>query len=434
MNITMIGTGYVGLVSGTCFADLGFSVTCVDKLQEKITSLKEGEIPIYEPGLEEIVNQNIKEGRLFFSTDLKEAVSKSDVIFIAVGTPTRKEDGSADLQYIYSATKEIAEALTDKYTVIVTKSTVPVGTGRKIFQLIKEINPRANFDIVSNPEFLREGSALNDFMQPDRIVIGCETERSKEVMENIYKRLSSQGIPVVYTNIETAELIKYASNTFLAMKVTFINEISDLCEKCGANIKKVSEGIGLDKRIGNKFLQAGPGYGGSCFPKDTKALVHISKEYGSPIRLAETIVDINEKRKKNMAERIIYACGGNVSGKTICILGITFKPNTDDMRNSPSIDIIPILINKGAHIKVYDPKGKKEGEKIFPDIEWCNNSIEAISSADALVILTEWNEFSSLTPEVFKENMRGNIIIDLRNIFEPSKIERAGFKYYSIGR
>ena len=434
MNITMIGTGYVGLVSGTCFADLGFSVTCVDKLQEKITSLKEGEVPIYEPGLEEIVKQNIKEGRLFFSTDLKEAVSKSDVIFIAVGTPTRKEDGSADLQYIYSATKEIAEALTDKYTVIVTKSTVPVGTGRKIFQLIKEINPRANFDIVSNPEFLREGSALNDFMQPDRIVIGCETERSKEVMENIYKRLSSQGIPVVYTNIETAELIKYASNTFLAMKVTFINEISDLCEKCGANIKKVSEGIGLDKRIGNKFLQAGPGYGGSCFPKDTKALVHISKEYGSPIRLAETIVDINEKRKKNMAERIIYACGGNVSGKTICILGITFKPNTDDMRNSPSIDIIPILINKGAHIKVYDPKGKKEGEKIFPDIEWCNSSIEAISSADALVILTEWNEFSSLTPEVFKENMRGNIIIDLRNIFEPSKIERAGFKYYSIGR
>ena len=271
-------------------------------------------------------------------------------------------------------------------------------------------------------------------MQPDRIVIGCETERSKEVMENIYKRLSSQGIPVVYTNIETAELIKYASNTFLAMKVTFINEISDLCEKCGANIKKVSEGIGLDKRIGNKFLQAGPGYGGSCFPKDTKALVHISKEYGSPIRLAETIVDINEKRKKNMAERIIYACGGNVSGKTICILGITFKPNTDDMRNSPSIDIIPILINKGADIKVYDPKGKKEGEKIFPDIEWCNSSIEAISSADALVILTEWNEFSSLTPEVFKENMRGNIIIDLRNIFEPSKIERAGFKYYSIGR
>ena len=434
MNITMIGTGYVGLVSGTCFADLGFSVTCVDKLQEKITSLKEGEIPIYEPGLEEIVNQNIKEGRLFFSTDLKESVSKSDVIFIAVGTPTRKEDGSADLQYIYSAAKEIAEALTDKYTVIVTKSTVPVGTGRKIFQLIKEINPRANFDIVSNPEFLREGSALNDFMQPDRIVIGCETERSKEVMENIYKRLSSQGIPVVYTNIETAELIKYASNTFLAMKVTFINEISDLCEKCGANIKKVSEGIGLDKRIGNKFLQAGPGYGGSCFPKDTKALVHISKEYGSPIRLAETIVDINEKRKKNMAERIICACGGNVSGKTICILGITFKPNTDDMRNSPSIDIIPILINKGAHIKVYDPKGKKEGEKIFPDIEWCNSSIEAISSADALVILTEWNEFSSLTPEVFKENMRGNIIIDLRNIFEPSKIERAGFKYYSIGR
>lgn len=434
MNITMIGTGYVGLVSGTCFADLGFSVICVDKLQEKITSLKEGKIPIYEPGLEELVKQNIKEGRLFFSTDLKEAVSKSDVIFIAVGTPTRKEDGSADLQYVYSATKEIAEALTDKYTIIVTKSTVPVGTGRKIFQLIKEINPRANFDIVSNPEFLREGSALNDFMQPDRIVIGCETERSKEVMENIYKRLSSQSIPVVYTNIETAELIKYASNTFLAMKVTFINEISDLCEKCGANIKKVSEGIGLDKRIGNKFLQAGPGYGGSCFPKDTKALVHISKEYGSPIRLAEMIVDINEKRKRNMAERIIYACGGNVSGKTICILGITFKPNTDDMRNSPSIDIIPILTNKGAHLKVYDPKGKKEGEKIFSNIEWCNNSIEAISSADALVILTEWNEFSSLTPEVFKENMRGNIIIDLRNIFEPSKIERAGFKYYSIGR
>lgn len=434
MNITMIGTGYVGLVSGTCFADLGFSVICVDKLQEKITSLKEGKIPIYEPGLEELVKQNIKEGRLFFSTDLKEAVSKSDVIFIAVGTPTRKEDGSADLQYVYSATKEIAEALTDKYTIIVTKSTVPVGTGRKIFQLIKEINPRANFDIVSNPEFLREGSALNDFMQPDRIVIGCETERSKEVMENIYKKLSSQGIPVVYTNIETAELIKYASNTFLAMKVTFINEISDLCEKCGANIKKVSEGIGLDKRIGNKFLQAGPGYGGSCFPKDTKALVHISKEYGSPIRLAEMIVDINEKRKRNMAERIIYACGGNVSGKTICILGITFKPNTDDMRNSPSIDIIPILTNKGAHLKVYDPKGKKEGEKIFSNIEWCNNSIEAISSADALVILTEWNEFSSLTPEVFKENMRGNIIIDLRNIFEPSKIERAGFKYYSIGR
>ena len=434
MNITMIGTGYVGLVSGTCFAEFGFPVTCVDKVKEKIDNLKQGIIPIYEPGLEEMVKKNVEEGRLFFSDDLKDSVRKSDVIFIAVGTPTREEDGSADLQYVYAAAKEIAEALTDRYTVIVTKSTVPVGTGRKIAQIIKAANPKADFDIVSNPEFLREGSAIKDFMRPDRVVIGCETARSQAVMEELYRLLALMDIPVVYTKIETSELIKYASNTFLAMKVTFINEISDLCEKCGANVREVAKGLGLDKRIGNKFLQAGPGYGGSCFPKDTMALVQIAKEYGSPVRLAETLVDINEKRKKAMATRIISACKGSVKDKTIAILGITFKPDTDDMRAAPALDIIPVLQENGAKLKIYDPKGMKEGAKLISNVTWCDSSTEAMTDADALVILTEWNEFSSLKPESFKDIMHGRIIVDLRNVFDPVRAKEAGFDYNCIGR
>ncbi len=434
MNITMIGTGYVGLVSGTCFAEFGFPVTCVDKIKEKIEKLKEGIIPIYEPGLEEMVKKNVAEGRLFFSDNLKEATRKADVIFIAVGTPTRKEDGCADLQYVYAAAKEIAEALTDKYTVIVTKSTVPVGTGRRIAQIIKDTNPKADFDIVSNPEFLREGSAIKDFMRPDRVVIGAETARSQAVMEELYRLLGLMDIPIVYTKIETSELIKYASNTFLAMKVTFINEIADLCEKCGANVREVAKGLGLDKRIGNKFLQAGPGYGGSCFPKDTLALVQIAKEYGSPVRLAETIVDINEKRKKAMATRIIDACGGSVKDKNIAVLGVTFKPDTDDMRDAPALDIIPALTANGAKLKIYDPKGMNEAAKLLKDVTWCNNSAEAMTNADALVILTEWNEFSSLKPETFKDIMKGRIIVDLRNVFDPVRAKEAGFDYSCIGR
>ena len=433
MNIVVIGTGYVGLVSGTCFAELGFNVTCVDKVAEKITKLQQGIIPIYEPTLDDMVKRNTSSGRLSFSCDLKDALQTADVVFIAVGTPTKKEDGCADLQYVYACAKEIALSIDDKYRLIVVKSTVPVGTGRKVAQIIKVNNEKANFDMASNPEFLREGSAIGDFMHPDRVIIGTDTEKAKEIMAKLYEPLAKDNVPLLFTEIETSELIKYASNAFLAMKITFINEISDLCEKCGANIRDVSKGIGLDSRIGSKFLQAGPGYGGSCFPKDTLALIQIGKEYSSPMRSIETIVSVNEQRKKNMAYRVIDAFGGNIKGKNIAVLGVTFKPNTDDMREAPALDILPILTKAGAKLKVYDPKGMDEAAKLLKDVEWVASSDEALKDADALVILTEWDEFYKITPEALKKLMKGKIIIDLRNVMDFKVMKDEGFTYSCIG-
>lgn len=433
MNIVVIGTGYVGLVSGTCFAEFGFNVTCVDKIAEKITKLQQGIVPIYEPALDDMVKRNIKAGRLSFSCDLKDALKNSDVVFIAVGTPTKKDDGCADLQYVYASAKEIALSLDDRYRLIVVKSTVPVGTGRKVAQIIKVNNEKANFDMASNPEFLREGSAIEDFMHPDRVVIGTDTEKAQKIMAKLYEPLSKDNVPLLFTEIETSELIKYTANAFLAMKITFINEISDLCEKCGANIRDVAKGIGLDSRIGSKFLQAGPGYGGSCFPKDTLALIQIGKEYSSPIRSIETVVSINEKRKKDMAYRIIDALGGSVEGKDIAVLGVTFKPNTDDMREAPALDILPILTKAGAKLKAYDPKGMDEAAKLLKDIEWTASSSEALKDADALVILTEWDEFYKITPTDLKKLMKGKTIIDLRNVMDLKAMKDEGFTYSCIG-
>ncbi len=433
MNIVVIGTGYVGLVSGTCFAEFGFNVTCVDKIAEKITKLQQGIVPIYEPALDDMVKRNIKAGRLSFSCDLKDALKNSDVVFIAVGTPTKKDDGCADLQYVYASAKEIALSLDDRYRLIVVKSTVPVGTGRKVAQIIKVNNEKANFDMASNPEFLREGSAIEDFMHPDRVVIGTDTEKAQKIMAKLYEPLSKDNVPLLFTEIETSELIKYTANAFLAMKITFINEISDLCEKCGANIRDVAKGIGLDSRIGSKFLQAGPGYGGSCFPKDTLALIQIGKEYSSPIRSIETVVSINEKRKKDMAYRIIDALGGSVEGKDIAVLGVTFKPNTDDMREAPALDILPILTKAGAKLKAYDPKGMDEAAKLLKDIEWTASSSEALKDADALVILTEWEEFYKITPTDLKKLMKGKTIIDLRNVMDLKAMKDEGFTYSCIG-
>jgi len=433
MNIVVIGTGYVGLVSGTCFAEFGFNVTCVDKIAEKITKLQQGIVPIYEPALDDMVRRNIADGRLSFSCDLKDALKNSDVVFIAVGTPTKKDDGCADLQYVYASAKEIALSLDDRYRLIVVKSTVPVGTGRKVAQIIKVNNEKANFDMASNPEFLREGSAIEDFMHPDRVVIGTDTEKAQKIMAKLYEPLSKDNVPLLFTEIETSELIKYTANAFLAMKITFINEISDLCEKCGANIRDVAKGIGLDSRIGSKFLQAGPGYGGSCFPKDTLALIQIGKEYSSPIRSIETVVSINEKRKKDMAYRIIDALGGSVEGKDIAVLGVTFKPNTDDMREAPALDILPILTKAGAKLKAYDPKGMDEAAKLLKDIEWTASSSEALKDADALVILTEWEEFYKITPTDLKKLMKGKTIIDLRNVMDLKAMKDEGFTYSCIG-
>jgi len=433
MNIVVIGTGYVGLVSGTCFAEFGFNVTCVDKIAEKITKLQQGIVPIYEPALDDMVKRNIADGRLSFSCDLKDALKNSDVVFIAVGTPTKKDDGCADLQYVYASAKEIALSLDDRYRLIVVKSTVPVGTGRKVAQIIKVNNEKANFDMASNPEFLREGSAIEDFMHPDRVVIGTDTEKAQKIMAKLYEPLSKDNVPLLFTEIETSELIKYTANAFLAMKITFINEISDLCEKCGANIRDVAKGIGLDSRIGSKFLQAGPGYGGSCFPKDTLALIQIGKEYSSPIRSIETVVSINEKRKKDMAYRIIDALGGSVEGKDIAVLGVTFKPNTDDMREAPALDILPILTKAGAKLKAYDPKGMDEAAKLLKDIEWTASSSEALKDADALVILTEWEEFYKITPTDLKKLMKGKTIIDLRNVMDLKAMKDEGFTYSCIG-
>ena len=433
MHVAVVGTGYVGLVSGACFSEFGHNVICVDKDANKIAGLKRGEMPIYEPGLQKLVESNAEAGRLSFTTDLAEAVKDADAVFIAVGTPSRRGDGHADLSYVYAAAEEIARAITG-YTVVVTKSTVPVGTGTEVEKIIREARPDAQFDVVSNPEFLREGAAIEDFMRPDRVVIGTESEDAREVMRELYRPLYLIETPIVFTRRQTSELIKYAANTFLATKITFINEIADLCEVLDADVQDVARGIGLDGRIGRKFLHAGPGYGGSCFPKDTLALVRTAQDAGSPLRIVETVVDINAKRKKAMAQKIIDACGGAVSGKTIAVLGLTFKPNTDDMRDSPSLDIVPALIAAGAKVRAYDPKGMDEAKHMLDGVDWCKNAYDTMADADALAILTEWNEFRALDLDKVRGLMKAPVMIDLRNIYNPDDMAEAGFDYTCIGK
>ncbi len=433
MRIAMIGTGYVGLVSGACFSEFGTNVVCVDKDVTKIEKLHDNIMPIFEPGLDKLVENNVSGGRLEFTTDLKEAVKDADAVFIAVGTPTRRGDGHADLSYVYAAAKEIAEAM-DGYTVVVTKSTVPVGTGDEVEKIIRETRPDADFDVVSNPEFLREGSAIEDFMRPDRVVIGTESARAQEVMRQLYRPLFLIETPILFTERRTSELIKYAANTFLAAKITFINEIADLCEKVGADVQQVSKGIGLDGRIGKKFLHAGPGYGGSCFPKDTLALVKTAQQYGSPLKIIETVVDVNASRKKQMAQKVIEACNGSVDGKKIAVLGVAFKPNTDDMRDSPSLDIIPALQEAGASIAAFDPEAMGEAKEMLPGVEWKKNSYETMDGADALVIITEWNEFRMLDKDRMKSLLKAPVMVDLRNIYNRQEMKDAGFDYTCIGR
>lgn len=433
MRITMIGSGYVGLVSGACFADFGHDVICVDLNEQKIAALRQGRIPIFEPGLEHLVSDNAGAGRLAFTTELPEAVAQADVVFIAVGTPSRRGDGHADLSYVYAAATEIARAVKG-FTVVVTKSTVPVGTGDEVERIIRETNPSADVVVVSNPEFLREGAAIEDFKKPDRIVVGLEDERAREVMTEVYRPLYLNQAPLLFTGRRTAELIKYAGNAFLAMKITFINEIADLCERTGANVQEVARGIGLDNRIGTKFLNAGPGYGGSCFPKDTLALVKTGQDFDTPLRLVETTVEINDRRKRAMGRKIITAMGGNVRGKIIGILGLTFKPNTDDMRDAPSIAIIQALQDAGARIRAFDPEGMAMAKQAIQDIDYAENAYDAAVDADGLVLVTEWNAFRSLDLVRLKSVMRTPLFVDLRNVYRQKDLELAGFSYHSIGR
>jgi UDPglucose 6-dehydrogenase len=433
MRVAMIGTGYVGLVSGACFADFGHHVTCIDKDQEKVEMLRSGGIPIYEPGLDQLVQRNVREDRLGFDTDLTQAVREADAVFIGVGTPSRRGDGFADLSYVYAAAKEIAEVM-DGYTVIVTKSTVPVGTGDEVEKIIRETRPDGKFAVVSNPEFLREGAAIDDFKRPDRVVVGTEDERARDVMRELYRPLFLNETPILFTSRRTSELIKYAANAFLAMKITFINEMADLCESVDANVQEVARGVGLDNRIGGKFLHAGPGYGGSCFPKDTLALTRTAQEAGTPLRLIETTVEVNDRRKQDMARKVIKAMGGDVKGKTIAVLGLTFKPNTDDMRAAPSLDIIPALQSAGATIRAYDPAGIVEAEKLLDNVEFTSGPYLCAEGADALVIITEWNEFRALDTTRLKEAMSGDVVVDLRNIYSPDDMQSRGFNYTSVGR
>jgi UDPglucose 6-dehydrogenase len=433
MKIVVMGAGYVGLVSGACFAEFGVNVTCIDQDEAKIASLRKNEIPIFEPGLDELVAKNAARETLQFDTKLTPALDTADAVFIAVGTPTRRGDGYADLTYVHNAAREIAKNL-KRYTVIITKSTVPVGTGREIERIMRETNPKAEFDVCSNPEFLREGSAIGDFMRPDRVVIGCESERAAAIMKGLYRPLFLIETPIVMTKLETAELIKYAANAFLATKITFINEISDLCEKVGADVQIVAKGMGLDGRIGRKFLHAGPGYGGSCFPKDTLALVKTAHDAGAPLRLVETTVDVNMKRKQAMAQRIIKACGGSVTGKTVAILGVTFKPNTDDMRDSVSLDVIPALQKAGARVRAFDPAGMKEAAKLLPDVIWCRDPYDAMMGADCAALLTEWNEFRALDLTRLKNALKTPMVVDLRNVYRAEDMQTAGIGYVSVGR
>ena len=434
MRVAMIGTGYVGLVSGACFADFGHVVTCIDKDPGKIERLERGEIPIFEPGLEDLVARNVREGRLFFTLDGARAIREADAVFIAVGTPTRRGDGRADLSYVHAAAEEIA-GLIDHFTVVVTKSTVPVGTGDEVEAIIRKTNPNAQFAVVSNPEFLREGAAIEDFKRPDRVVVGSEDERAQAVMRELYRPLSLNETPIVFTTRRTSELIKYAANAFLAMKITFINEMADLCEKVGADVQQVAKGIGLDKRIGGKFLNAGPGYGGSCFPKDTVALVRTAKDYGAPVRLIETTVAVNEARKKAMAIKVAKAMGiENLTGKTVGVLGLTFKPNTDDMRDAPSLDILPSLQAMGAAVQAYDPEGRDEAERLLPGVTFKTSAYDAADGADVLLIITEWDQFRALDLDRLKLLMHTPVVVDLRNIYKPAEMVRRGFTYASIGR
>jgi UDPglucose 6-dehydrogenase len=433
MRIAMIGTGYVGLVSGACFSEFGIDVVCVDRDVEKIARLKDGVMPIYEPGLEAQVASNVSAGRLSFTTDLAAAVASADAVFIAVGTPSRRGDGHADLSFVHGVAAQIAKAL-DGYTVVITKSTVPVGTGNDVEQIIRETRPNAEFDVVSNPEFLREGSAIEDFMRPDRVVIGTDSEEAQVLMRALYRPLSLIETPILFTNRETAELIKYATNAFLATKISFINELADLCEVVGADVRDVSRGMGLDGRIGRKFLHPGPGYGGSCFPKDTLALVRTAQEAGAPIRIVEAVVDINSERKKSMAKRVVTACGGSVEGKLIAVLGLTFKPNTDDMRESPSLDIIPALQVAGAEVRAFDPAGMEEAKTLLDDVTWCTDAYDALNGTNAVVIVTEWNEFRSLDFARMKETMKSPILVDLRNIYDAEDVVSSGIAYSCVGR
>ncbi|RDL52372.1 UDP-glucose 6-dehydrogenase [Ensifer sp. M14] len=435
MKVTMIGAGYVGLVSGVCFADFGHDVVCLDKDESKIDALMQGRIPIFEPGLDHLVASNVQSGRLSFTTDLVSAVADSDVIFIAVGTPSRRGDGHADLSYVYAAAREIAVNLKG-FTVIVTKSTVPVGTGDEVERIIRETNPDADFAVVSNPEFLREGAAIEDFKRPDRIVIGLADDdaRAREVMTEVYRPLYLNQAPLVFTSRRTSELIKYAGNAFLAMKITFINEMADLCEKVDANVQDVARGIGLDGRIGGKFLHAGPGYGGSCFPKDTLALVKTAQDFDSPVRLVETTVAINDNRKRAMGRKVIAAAGGDVRGRKVAVLGLTFKPNTDDMRDSPAITVVQTLQDAGAHVVGYDPEGMENARKLMDGLDFAKDPYEAATDADVLVIVTEWNEFRALDFRRLKAVMKEPVLVDLRNIYRPDEVAKHGFAYASVGR
>jgi len=433
MRIAVIGTGYVGLVSGACFSEFGVSVVCVDKEEAKIARLRRGEMPIYEPGLEGLVAANVTAGRLSFTTELRAAVEGTDAVFIAVGTPSRRGDGHADLSYVFAAAEEIGRALTG-YAVVVTKSTVPVGTGRQVAAILRRVCPQGDFDVVSNPEFLREGSAIEDFMRPDRVVIGADSERAQAVMRQLYRPLFLIETPMLFTDVETAELIKYAANAFLATKITFINEIADLCERVGADVQDVAKGIGLDGRIGRKFLHAGPGFGGSCFPKDCLALVRTAHEAEAPLSIIETVVQVNDERKRRMADKIIAACGGTLAGKTVAVLGLTFKPNTDDMRDAPSLEVIPRLAAAGAVIRAFDPEGMAEAKKLLPDLVYCKDAYETMAGAEALVLLTEWNEFRALDLARVGRLLVNRLVIDLRNIYQPHEMAEAGFRYISIGR
>lgn len=433
MRITMVGSGYVGLVSGACFADFGHDVICVDKDEGKIAALLEGRMPIFEPGLDELVANNVNAGRLRFTTDLKSAVDGAHAVFIAVGTPSRRGDGHADLSYVYAAAREVGEAMTG-YTVVVTKSTVPVGTGDEVERIIREANPQAEYAVVSNPEFLREGAAIDDFKRPDRIVIGSSDERATEVMREVYRPLYLNAAPLLVMSRRTAELTKYAGNAFLATKITFINEIADLCEKVGADVKDVSRGIGLDNRIGSKFLHAGPGYGGSCFPKDTLALLKTSQDYDAPQRIVESVVAVNDVRKRSMGRKVIQALGGEVRGKTVAILGLTFKPNTDDMRDSPAIAVIQTLQDAGANVRAYDPEGMGQAKLVLDNVTYCAGPYEALEGADAAAILTEWNAFRALDFDRVKELLSQPILVDLRNIYSRADMEAKGFHYTGIGR
>jgi UDPglucose 6-dehydrogenase len=433
MNITMIGSGYVGLVSGACFADFGHNVICVDADASKIERLKAGEIPIYEPGLDELVANNVAQNRLSFTTELEPSVRSANAVFIAVGTPSRRGDGHADLSFVYAAAQTIAKAL-EGFTVVVNKSTVPVGTGDEVERIIREVNPEADFTVVSNPEFLREGAAIQDFKRPDRVVIGVEDPRAREVMEEIYRPLSLNAPPLVFLGRRTSELTKYAANAFLATKITFINEIADLCEKVGADVQDVARGIGLDKRIGSKFLHAGPGYGGSCFPKDTLALIKTGQDEGAALRIVETVVAVNDARKRAMARKVIHALGGSVRGKKIALLGLAFKPNTDDMRDAPSLAIVASLAGDGAQVHAYDPESMAQARPLMPEVTFHDDAYSALEGADALAIVTEWDAFRALDLDRVKSLLKQPIIVDLRNVYRPADVRKRGFTYVSVGR